>query len=89
MLHAREGAKCLRNRGFGDPHCARRGRRGDSVFAIVLAGDERLGRQRIIGTELDSLRPAGECAEVVRHDRDVRFRLVFKDAQLRSAIGVV
>src|SRR3954452_5035423 len=81
MRDAGERAERLRDRvvvNAGRTRCSRRGRR---VLAIVGAGDARLGRQRVVASELDrALDP-----EPAR--RNLRAGAL-EDAQLRVAVGL-
>ena len=54
------------------PGRARRRRRGRGVLAVVRAGDARLGRERVVGGELDAARRARER----RRSRAARRRVV-------------
>ena len=78
MRHAGERAQRFRDRVVADACRARGGRRRGGVLAVVQARDERLGRQRIVGRELDAVEP-----EPARHDLRAR---ALEDAQLRVAV---
>ena len=54
MLDAGEGPERLRDPIVRDPDRTRGRRRGGGVLAVVLAGDMRLGRKRIVEAELDA-----------------------------------
>ena len=62
------------------PGRARGGGRRGGVLAVVRAADQRLGRQRVVGRELDPVEP-----EPARHDLRAR---ALEDAQLRVAVGL-
>ena len=67
---------------------AGRGGRGGGVLAVVLAGDQRLGRERVVPAELDPPRRARHRPEAARDDRGVVGPLVLEQAQLRVAVGL-
>ena len=71
------GDRVVRN---ADRPCC--GRCGGCVLPVVLAGDERFGRERVVGRELDSPARAGNGAEPAWHDGDVVGLLVLEDPQL-------
>ena len=68
----------LGDRVVGDTGRARGRRRGRGVLAVVPAADQRLGRQRVVGRELDPVEP-----EPSRHDLRAG---ALEDAQLRVAV---
>src|SRR5205085_5847105 len=74
---ALEGPQRLGDGRVLDPGGARGSRRSRRVLAVVRAGDERLGRQRVVGGEGDPRQ-----IEPARDDRGSR---TLEDAQLRVA----
>src|SRR5207248_1083699 len=63
-----------------DSRRARRRSRGGGVLPVVAAADERLGRQVVVGGELDPLEPGA-----------ARYHLLartLEDAQLRRPVGL-
>ena len=78
VRHAGERAQRLGDRVVADPGRARGRGRGGGVLAVVRAADQRLGRQRVVGRELDPVEP-----EPARHDLRPR---ALEDAQLRVAV---
>ena len=69
VRHARERPQRLGDRVVADPGRARRGRRGGGVLAVVRAADQRLGRQRVVGRELDPLEARARAARPSRRAR--------------------
>jgi hypothetical protein len=54
----------------------------------VRAGNQRLGRQHVVGGELDAPAAAGNRAEAPRHNCDVVRGLILEDPQLRVAVAL-
>jgi hypothetical protein len=83
---ARERPQRLGDRVVPDSGGTRRCRRRRGVLAVVRAGEQRLGRKRIGGRELDSASQTGDRAPGSRHHSDVVVALVLEEAQLRGTV---
>jgi hypothetical protein len=86
VRHTRERRQRGRNRVFTDPDHARRSRGRGRVLAVVRAGNQRLGGQRIVGRELDPQARARNGANAARYDREVLCGLVLEDPELGVAV---
>ena len=88
VLDPRKRAERLRDRVLRDARSPSGCRRRGGVLAVVLAGDERLRRERIVRAKLDAVGTTWDRSEAARNDRDVGLGLVLEDPQLRVPVGV-
>ena len=86
MRDTLEARKRIGDRLVVDPHRTRGSGRGGGVLTVVRPGDARLGRERIVGRELDARPVPGYGAEPARHDRGVRGRLSLEDPELELRV---
>jgi hypothetical protein len=72
----------------GTPIASAAAGRGSRVLAVVSARDPRLGRQRVVGGELEPPRGARHGAEAARDDRHVTRALLRERPELRRGVCV-
>ena len=88
MRHAFERSERLADRGVVDAGRSSGGCRRRSVLAVVRAGYPRLGRELVIGGEVDAAAASGNGPEVAWHHRDVFCGLALEQAELGVRVGL-